>query len=140
MWMNLLASIDYIAVLFAAIAGMVLGAVWYLPGVFGTTWRGSLGNERWNHPDPRQAVVVRALATAITAFALAVLVAGAGVTTLAGSLRLGLVVGVGIVAPTIIADYHFSGRRWTLTGLTAAHRIVHIVLMSCVLGAFNQYT
>ena len=56
------------------------------------------------------------------------------------ALRLGLVVGVGIVAPTIIADYHFSGRRWTLTGLTAAHRIVHIVLMSCVLGAFNQYT
>ena len=65
MWMNLLASIDYIAVLFAAIAGMVLGAVWYLPGVFGTAWRGALGNERWNHPDPRQAVIVRALATGI---------------------------------------------------------------------------
>jgi tryptophan synthase beta chain len=81
-----------------------------------------------------------AMALAGLPFSLAVLVAGAGVTTLAGSLRLGLVVGVGIVAPTIIADYHFSGRRWTLTGLTAAHRIVHIVLMSCVLGAFNQYT
>lgn len=140
MLMNLLGSIDYIAVLLAAVAGMVLGALWYLPGVFGATWRSALGNERWNHPDPREAVVVRGLATGITAFSLAVLLAGAGVPTLAGSLRLGMVVGLGIVAPTIIADYHFSGRRWTLTALTAAHRIVHVMLMCGVLGAFKQYT
>jgi len=139
MFMNLLASIDYLAVVFAAVAGMMLGAIWYMPGVFGDSWRAALGQERWRHADPRITVLVRMIATAITAFSLAVLLSGAGVTTLAGSLRLGLVVGAGVVVPTIVGDYQFMGRTWKLIVLTAGHRLLHIVSMSGVLGAFRQY-
>ena len=136
---NLLASIDYLAVVFAAVAGMMLGAIWYMPGVFGDSWRAALGQERWRHADPRVTVPVRMIATGITAFSLAVLLSGAGVTTLAGSLRLGLVVGAGVVAPTIVGDFQYMGRTWKLIGLTAGHRLLHIVSMSAVLGAFKQY-
>jgi hypothetical protein len=139
MLLNLLASIDYLAVVIAAVAGMVFGAIWYMPGVFGTLWRASLGNDRWHHADPREAVVVRALATGVTAFFLAVLIHGGGVTTFGGSLRLGAVVAIGVVSPTIIADYHFAGRQWRLTWLTVSHRIVHVILMAGVLGAFKEY-
>jgi hypothetical protein len=136
---NLLASIDYLAVVFAAVAGMMLGAIWYMPGVFGDSWRAALGQERWRHADPRVTVPVRMIATAVTAFSLAVLLSGAGVTTLAGSLRLGLVVGAGVVVPTIVGDFQYMGRTWKLIGLTAGHRLLHIVSMSAVLGAFKQY-
>jgi hypothetical protein len=139
MFMNLLASIDYLAVVFAAVAGMMLGAIWYMPGVFGDAWRAALGHERWRHADPRITVPVRMIATGITAFSLAVLLSGAGVTTLAGSLRLGLVVGAGVVAPTIVGDFQYMGRTWRLIGLTAGHRLLHILSMSGVLGAFKQH-
>lgn len=139
MVLALLASIDYLAVLFAAVTGMTFGAVWYLPGVFGNAWSAALGQERWHHREPHMAVVVRGAATVVTAFSLAVLINGGGVTTLAGSLRLGLVVGIGVVASTIIADYHFAGRPWRLIWLTAAHRISHVVVMCAVIGAFKQF-
>lgn len=139
MLMNLLASIDYLAVVFAAVVGMMVGAIWYMPGVFGDSWRAALGHERWRHGDPHVTVPVRVVATGITAFSLAVLLSGAGVTTLAGSMRLGLVVGAGVVAPTIVGDFQFMGRTWKLIGLTAGHRLLHILSMSGVLGAFKQY-
>lgn len=139
MLMNLLTSIDYLAVIIAAVAGMVFGAIWYMPGVFGDSWRAALGHERWRHGDPRITVPVRVVATGITAFSLAVLLSGAGVTTLAGSMRLGLVVGAGVVVPTIVADYQFMGRTWKLIWLTAGHRVLHVLTMSSVLGAFRHY-
>ncbi len=139
MLMNLLGSIDYLAVVFAAVAGMMVGAIWYMPGVFGDAWRAALGQERWRHADPRVTVPVRMIATAITAISLAVLLSGAGVTTLAGSLRLGLLVGTGIVAPTIVGDFQYMGRTWKLIWLTAGHRLLHITSISGVLGAFKQY-
>jgi hypothetical protein len=139
MLLNLLASIDYLAVVFAAVTGMMVGAIWYMPGVFGDSWRAALGQERWRRADPRITVVVRMLATGSTAFSLAVLLSGAGVTTLAGSLRLGAVVGAGVVVPTIIGDFQFMGRSWKLIGLTVGHRLLHILSMSGVLGMVKQY-
>lgn len=139
MLMNLLASIDYLAVVIAAAAGAIFGAIWYMPVVFGDAWRSSLGQERWRHADPRETVVIRSLATGISSFFLAVLIYGGGVTTFSGSLRLGLVVALGVVTPTIIADYRFAGRQWRLIWLTVGHRILHVLLMSGILGAFKQF-
>lgn len=134
-----LSQIDYLAVVFAAVAGLGLGAIWYLPGVFGTAWRNALGKESWQLRDPRKTVAFRTAATVVTAFALSILIVGGGVTTLGGSIRLGLVVGVGIVVPTLAADYHFSGQSRMLIVLTAAHRIAHVLIMCAVIGAFRQF-
>lgn len=134
-----LSQIDYLAVVFAAVAGLGLGAIWYLPGVFGTAWRNALGKESWQLRDPRKTVAFRTAATVVTAFALAILIVGGGVTTLGGSIRLGLVVGVGIVVPTLAADYHFAGQSRMLIVLTAAHRVVHVLVMCAVIGAFRQF-
>lgn len=139
MLMYVLGQVDYLAVVFAAVAGLGLGAVWYLPGVFGNTWRRALGKEIWRLRDPRKTVLVRVAATVATALALAILLVGGGVTTLAGSIRLGLVLGIGVVAPTLTADYHFTGQSRTLIVLTAAHRVAHVVLMCAVIGAFRQF-
>lgn len=139
MLLYVLGQIDYLAVVFAAVAGLGLGAVWYLPGVFGTAWRNALGRENSRLRDPKKTVLVRAAATVATALALAILLVGGGVTTLAGSVRLGLVLGIGVVAPTLVADYHFSGQSRMLILLTAGHRVAHVVLMCAVIGAFRQF-
>ena len=131
-----LAQIDLLRVVFAAVAGVVVGAVWYLPGVFGRTWKEALGGGPQRRlGNPRVVVVVRSLATAFTALALAIMIVGSGASTLAGALRLGLAVSVGVVVPTIISDYLFAGSPPRLVLITAGHRVVHIMVMCAVLGA-----
>lgn len=136
MFQNLLAQIDLLRVVFAAVAGVVVGAIWYLPGVFGKAWREALGGGVQRRlGNPRVVVVVRSLATALTALALAILIVGSGASTFAGALRLGLAISVGVVVPTIIADYLFAGWSSGLVFITAGHRILHIMVMCAVLGA-----
>lgn len=140
MVLDLLLQLDYLAILVAAVAGVIVGAIWYMPNVLGNAWMAALGRRQWNLGDPRKAIVVRSAATALTAFALAVLLAGGGVTTLAGSLRLGAVVCLGVVVPTIVADYRLAGWSKSLIVITAAHRILHIMVMCAVLGSVRLLT
>lgn len=136
---DVLAQIDYLAVVFAAVAGVIIGALWYLPGVFGNVWKAELagGNHR-RLGDPGMVVIVRGLATAISAFALAVLLVGSGATTIGGALRLGAVVSLGVVVTSIASDYLFAGWSPKLVAVVAGHRFVHIMTMSAVLGLYKQ--
>lgn len=134
-----LSQIDFLAVVFASIAGMILGGVWYMPGVFGGAWQTSIGKEQWRRVKPLQTVVVRVAATVITAMGLAILLAGGGVTTFWGAIRLAAVVALGVVTPIIAADFHFTGRPARLIVMTCAHRVAHVFVISAVLGAFRQF-
>jgi len=134
---ELLTQLDYLGILVAAVAGMILGGIWYLPSVMGNAWMAALGRRQWNLGDPRKAILVRGLATLTTSLALAVLMVGGGVTTIAGSLRLGLVVSLGVVVPTIVADYRLAGWPNALTAITATHRFLHVMVMCGVLGVFR---
>lgn len=137
---DLLTQLDYLGIVFAAVAGMVFGGIWYLPNVLGNAWLAALGRRQWNLGDPRKAILVRAIATLATASALAVLMAGGGVTTVGGSLRLGLVVSLGVVVPTIVADYRLANWSNQLIVITAAHRVLHVLVMCLVLGIFRTVT
>lgn len=138
MLLLILSQIDYLAVILGTIAGMVVGGIWYMPNVFGKTWQESLGRNVWAMGKPEQVILVRAGSTLVTALSLAVLMIGGGVSTVPGALRLGLVVGVGVVASTIVADY-FSA-RWPLKLIlvTAGHRIVQILVMSAVIASVSR--
>ncbi|MBI1398345.1 MAG: DUF1761 family protein [Betaproteobacteria bacterium] len=138
MLLYLLSQVDYLSVLFAAVAGMVVGGIWYMPDVFGKAWMHALGRTQWNLGDPGQLILIRAGTTLITAFSLAVLMIGGGVTTFGGSLRLGAVVSLGIVATTMLSEFAFARWPWRLFFVTAGHRIVHIMTMCAVLGATTR--
>ncbi len=135
---DVLSQIDYLAVVFAAVAGVIVGAIWYLPGTFGSAWKTALGVGAHRRPvDPKVVVVVRGLATVVTAFSLALLLVGSGATTLGGALRLGLVVSLGVVVTTVVSDYLFAGWSTKLIAITAGHRFLHIMVMCAVLGAYK---
>lgn len=134
----LLGQIDYLAVLVAALVGLVIGGVWYMPDVLGKTWIAAQGRSRWDLGDPRKAIAARTVATLVGAFALAVLMAGGGITTLGGALRLATVISFGIVTPVIVADYLLNGWSWKLILVTSGHRVLHIYGMCAVLGTFRN--
>ena len=133
---DVLLQVDYFAVVFAAVAGLAVGAIWYLPAAFGRQWQAALArSEQRRQGPPMKIVLVRGIATVIAAFSLEVLLIGSGATTLGGALRLGGVVSLGLVATTIVSEYLFAGWSPRLIAITVGHRVLHILVMCAVLGA-----
>jgi hypothetical protein len=133
--LDVLSQVDYFAVVFAAVAGLAVGTVWYLPAVFGRQWQASLArSEQRRQGPPVKIVRARGVATVIAALSLEVMLIGSGATTLGGALRLGGVVSLGLVATTIVSDYLYAGWSPRLIAITVGHRILHILVMCAVLG------
>jgi hypothetical protein len=50
--LDVLSQVDYFAVVFAAVAGLAVGTVWYLPAVFGRQWQASLARSEQRRQGP----------------------------------------------------------------------------------------
>ncbi|WP_117212911.1 DUF1761 domain-containing protein [Allorhizocola rhizosphaerae] len=145
-------EINYLAVIVAAIAGFGIGAVWYAPPVFGSTWQrltGRTGGKglprdpatlRGASPKPPDGSSV--LPTMITAFAVTV----AGVLALAlfigrdagvgPGLAAGLAAGVGIATVAILINGIFEARSPVLMAINSGYQIVLFAVAGAILGAW----
>ena len=131
----MLESINWLSVIAAAVAGYLLGAVWFLPNAFGNTWIAALGKKKEDLGSPVQSMIVTAISTLITAICLAVILKGCDATTLAAGVVLGIIIGGGIVFATLVSDYLFQGASMKLLWTQGGYRFVCIVLMSAIIGA-----
>jgi len=130
------------AVLLAALSSMVVGALWYMPGTFGTMWQNlskvkidrskmTPGNAAWMYGS----VFVASL---VTAYVLA------HVTYLANQFFHGSFMGdalqtafwlwLGFTAARIYVHDTFETRRKKLTLLNAAHELVTVLVMAVIIG------
>ncbi len=98
-----LGDLNWLAVLAAAVAYFIVGAVWYLPATFGKPWMRSIGWEPDPAERPNPAVYMAPLLTSIvSAAALGMLAAATGTDTASEGVALGLVVGIGVVASVLL--------------------------------------
>ena len=65
------------------------------------------------------------------------LVAATGSASLLAGAGVGLVLGVGIVAMTMLSDSLFSGWGWPLYFIQVGYRATYLVLMGAVCGAWR---
>jgi len=137
-------TINYFAIVLAALSTMFVGSVWYTPKVFGNTWM------KLAKVDPNQKVSGWSmtsllggafLTSLITAFVLAYF---AGVTHKAfggsflnGALFVGLLGWLGFTATRIHMHDSFEGRRKKLTSLNIAHEFVAIMIMALIIGVMG---
>lgn len=131
----MLQAIDWLAVLVAAAAGYIFGALWFLPQVFGNAWMAALGKKREELGSPTQPMIVAAITTLITALCLTVMLNGCGIDTLAGGLAMGVVIGGGVVFADMLTDALFQAQVLKLLWITGGHRFASIVLMCGIIGA-----
>jgi hypothetical protein len=136
-------SVNYVAVLVAAIAAWLAGAAWY--GAFGRTWMAAWGIT----PEMKQASMQQpgAYLPFIYAFAGEVIMAWtlAGVmihaTGSQGSVRAGLISGalcwLGFVMPVTLVNYSFARRSMRLVLIDCGHWLVVLLLMGAILGAMG---
>jgi len=129
-------SIPWLAVLAAAIAYFVLGALWY--GYFGEVWLKELHKRRNDlNPNDPAPYLVAALGAVLNATATAVVlgwVLPSTQTTLLAVFVTTLLLGGAVVAAGAAKHYAFSGWSWKLYAIDMGHDLTGFFLMSLIIA------
>jgi hypothetical protein len=133
--------INYWAVLAAAAASMVIGAVWYSPGVFGTAWMRLAKVKPDSKVSNTQMTVMYGgtfVASLITAYVLAHVAFLSHDffknSFLQDALSTAFWLWLGLTAARLFVHDTFEGRRKKLTLLTVGHEFVTIMVMALIIG------
>jgi hypothetical protein len=134
-----LMMLNYLAVVAAAVAGWLFGAVWY--GVLGKAWLAALGRT------PEEIAAMRAerrmpigpmILSFFAALLMAAMLSGIMVHTGGFSPRIGIIsallIWLGFVVTTIAVNNAFPGRKAMLTVIDSGHWLGVLVLQGLVLG------
>ena len=125
-------AVSYVAVLIAAVAGFVFGAIYY--GVFSKQWiaAGRIAPEQ-AQPSPALLAITFACELAF-AFVLALMIGGLGAATLPGGVAVGLLAWFGFVLASMTMNHRYQGFGWDLTLIDGGHWLGVAVLMGAIIG------
>lgn len=127
-------SINFWAVVVAAAANMALGAVWYLPGVFGKTWMKETGKKMADGQSSTPLWMLTTLAALFTAYVLAHFIQYTAAVTVVEGAVTGLWIGLGFVATAFGATALFGGWSLRLYLIQAGYQVAALVLMGAILA------
>jgi hypothetical protein len=118
-------------VLAAAVSSFLLGGLWYSPLLFGRVWeRENGGVKQSGHP--ARVFGLAFVFSLVAAVAFAVLVGPA--PGLAAAVKLGALVGVGLVAASYGINYQFAQRSITLWLIDGGYHTAQFMLFGLVFG------
>lgn len=127
-----------IAILAAAVAGWLFGAVWYT--VLGRIWQAALGKD----PDgckgqkmPLTPMLVSFLAALVMSAVLYQLLINLGVMGVQNGAVAGLTVGVGFVATSVLVNNLFQGKKLMVTIIDGAHWVLALVIEGVVISLLD---
>ncbi len=135
-------EINWLAVLLAAASAMVVGAVWYARGVFGTVWMKLAGLDK----DSMKKGMVGAMVTAVigsllTAYILAHLAFLShhffNNSFFMDAVNTAFWVWLGVSATTLAIHNSFEKKPWKLTALAIGNRFVTLIVMGMIIGLFK---
>jgi uncharacterized protein DUF1761 len=134
-------EVNFWAVLLAGLSSMVVGAVWYLPGLFGKAWAKMAKVDMKKKISNGESVVVFGstfIASLVTAYVLAyVTFLGHyffSYSYLQGALTTAFWLWLGLTAARFLVHDLFEGRRKKLTLINIAHEFFTIMIMALIIG------
>ena len=136
----ILVTVNYTAVLAAAIASMVIGFLWYSPMLFGTMWMELIGTTKEKMEESKKkmgplyaGIFVAALATA---YVLAHFAAYAQANTIMLGMQTGFWAWLGFVATTMLGNVIFAGKPFKLYLLDVGYHLVSLVVMGAIVAGW----
>lgn len=126
-------EINIIGIIAATVTSFVLGALWFMPRVFGTFWMRENGFPDDDPGAPPQAYLAAFILMLIASYVLSLII-GEDATIMEG-LRVGLAVGAAFVAVGIGILYLFERRSVTHFLVNAGYMIVAFTVMGTIIGA-----
>ena len=131
-------AVNFLAILVVGVAYMIVGFLWYGP-LFAKPWMKLVGMtqedlQRGANPVMYLGTFVGAL---VAAYVLALFINATQMTTLLGGAGVGLLAGLGFVAPSFGANYIFGRRPLSLYLIDAGYQIVSLMIGGIILGLWR---
>ena len=131
-------TINYLAVLVATFASMVLGVLWYAPFAFGKEWMKLVGLTEQDAKDNRGApMVLMLVGSLVAAYVMAHFVGFTNATTAADGARVGAWIGIGFVFTAAMGESIFSHKPAKLLGITGGYQVVNLIMIGAILAAWR---
>lgn len=130
-----MASINFLAVIVAAIVNMVVGAIWFT--VFRKTFLDNVGKSEEELGSPTRGYIWSAVASLVMAYVLARFVDYAGAATVGAGISTGLWAGIGFIATAGLSAAVFENRSTKLYILNTAYHLVSLAIMGAILAVWS---
>jgi len=128
--------VNWLAIIVAAIANMVIGFLWYGTWAFGKSWMTLSGRTMGEGfpagPGPLYAMT--AAAAVVQAITMSWFVSQTGANSGAAGAIIGLYVGLGFIAAAMFAEVLFAGRHPRLFAITAGYSVVAAIVQGIIIG------
>jgi hypothetical protein len=134
-------TINYLAVVVAAIANIIIGTLWYGP-LFGKQWMRLSGLTKESIKDMKMSPAGAYIAGTITALVMAYVLAHDAFVwgvffgdsgTFMFALQLAFWIWLGYVATTQVGSVFWEGKSWKLFWLNTAQSLVSLIVMASIL-------
>ena len=130
-------SVNFVSILVAAIASMVIGAFWYSPILFGKVWIREMGLKEKEMKKMKKgsgkSYVANFITLLITSYILALLIKVLSVATLMEGVRIGFLLWLGFIATVMLGSVLWEGKSVKLYLIGVSYQLVSIVVMSLIL-------
>ena len=129
-------QVNYVPVLLAAVAAMVVGSLWYGP-LFGKMWMKLVGvnKEDVNKSDMPKLYGIMFVGALVEGYVLSHFIHYAGAVGLVLGAKTGLWAWLGFVATTMIGNYMFAKRPLNLYFIDAGYALVNLVVMGAIIAS-----
>lgn len=130
--------INHFAVFAAAIANMVVGAIWYSPALFGKAWQRETGlsDEQLKNINPAKTFGLAFLAAVFIAYNLAAFL-GDAQTTASWGATAGFLAGFGFSAMVFWAIGIMEQRSWSYLFVNGGYITVVFTVMGFIIGVWR---
>jgi hypothetical protein len=128
-------SINYLAVVVAAIAGFLVGWGWYT--LFGKVWQDALGKRKEDCKPTPLPFIIAALGCLLMAWMLAGLMGHLANVTVRGGIISAFFVWAGFVLTTTTVNQIFRGTALSVTLIDVGNWLAVLVVMGVIIGAFG---
>jgi hypothetical protein len=128
-------DINYWIVLVGVVISMVLGFVWYSPGVFGKMWMEALGKKEMKADN--SVFLLMAVAAAVLTYIMIHFAAYAGVVDAASGLATGFWLWLGFVATVGIGKTVFGDKSLKGWMIDNGYTLVQLLLIGLVIGMWR---
>ncbi|OGL60163.1 hypothetical protein A2752_02040 [Candidatus Uhrbacteria bacterium RIFCSPHIGHO2_01_FULL_46_23] len=131
--MEIFITVNWIAIVIAAVARFVVGAMWYSPMVFGKQWKETVGSSPSEVPE---AIAVQAVGSLVMAYVLAQIIGHIGATDLWTGAVVGLMMWLGFVASIMLPGVMFEKRPMNFFFIYSGYQLVTMLVMGAIIAVW----
>jgi hypothetical protein len=137
---DLFSQVNWLAVLVAAVAYFLLGAIWYF-FLFRDAWIKATGITMTNDSNAKKGVagvmITSFITILITSIGLALLITRIGSEGWMSGLKVGLIAGICFCAMAIVNSYLYEKRPWALHLINSFYNIVGCVIAGIIIAVWK---